>query len=97
QAAAGPALAGPVAALVDRLRSREPLDAALHAFAADLDDVSADLIVAALLLNSRAQGRQLHAVLSALARSARQELAVRLAVEAERRATRRGVRIVLVV
>lgn len=95
--AAAPALAGPLAVLVDRLRSREPLDAALHAFAADLDDVSADLVVAALLLNARAQGRQLHAVLSALARSARQEVAVRRAVEAERRSTRRGVRIVLVV
>lgn len=95
--AAAPSLAVPLAGLVDRLRSRESLEAALHAFAAELDDVSADLVVAALLLNSRAQGRQLHAVLSALARSARQELAMRRAVEAERRSTRRGVRIVLLV
>ena len=95
--AAAPVLAAPLAALVDRLRGREPLDVALQAFAADLDDVSGDLVVAALLLNSRAQGRQLHAVLSALAASARQELAMRRAVEAERRATRRGVRIVVAV
>ena len=95
--ASGPALAVPLAGLSDRLRSREPLESALHAFAADLDDVSADLVVAALVLNSRAQGRQLHAVLSALAQSARQELAMRRAVEAERRSTRRGVRIVLIV
>lgn len=95
--AAAPVLAEPLAGLVDRLRGREPLEGALHVFAADLDDVSADLVVAALLLNNRAQGRQLHAVLSALARSARQELAMRRAVEAERRSTRRGVRIVLVV
>ena len=95
--AAAPVLARPLASLIDRLRSREQLEPALHAFAADLDDVSADLVVAALLLNSRAQGRQLHAVLSALARSARQELAMRRAIEAERRSTRRGVRIVLVV
>jgi Flp pilus assembly protein TadB len=93
--AASPLLAGPLTGLVDRLRSREPLEAALYAFAAELDDVSADLVVASLLLNSRAQGRQLHAVLTALSRSARQELAIRRAVEAERRATRRGVRIVL--
>ena len=93
--AASPLLAGPLTGLVDRLRSREPLEAALYAFAEELDDVSADLVVAALLLNSRAQGRQLHAVLTALSRSARQELAIRRAVEAERRATRRGVRIVL--
>jgi hypothetical protein len=97
RAAAGASLEQPLTSLVERLRSREPLDSALHAFAADLDDVSADLVVAALLLNSGAQGRQLHAVLSALARSARQELTVRRAVEAERRSTRRGVRIVLVV
>jgi Flp pilus assembly protein TadB len=95
--AAAPALAVPLAGLVDRLRAREPLESALHAFAAEFDDVSGDLVVAALLLNSRAQGRQLHAVLSALARSARQELSMRRAVEAERRSTRRGVRIVLVV
>jgi hypothetical protein len=95
--AAAPSLAQPLAGLVDRLRSRESLDTALHVFAAELDDVSADLVVAALLLNSRAQGRQLHAVLTALARSARQELAMRRAVEAERRSTRRGVRIVLIV
>lgn len=95
--AAAPALAVPLAGLVDRLRAREPLEAALTAFAAELGDVSADLVVAALLLNSRAQGRQLHAVLSALARSARQELTVRRAVDAERRSTRRGVRIVLIV
>jgi len=95
--AAGPAVAAPLATLVDRLRSREPLEPALRAFAADLDDVTADLVVAALLLNSRAQGRQLHAVLSALARSARQELAMRRAVDAERRSIRRGVRIVVVI
>ena len=92
--AAAPVLATPLAGLVDRLRSRESLESALHAFATEMDDVAADLVVAALLLNSRAQGRRLHAVLSALARSARQELAMRRAVEAERRSTRRGVRIV---
>jgi hypothetical protein len=95
--ATAPVLVAPLAAMVDRLRGREPLDTALQSFAAELDDVSGDLVVAALLLNSRAQGRQLHAVLSALAASARQELAMRRAVEAERRSTRRGVRIVLVV
>lgn len=95
--AAATAIAGPLATLVDRLRSREPLELALRTFATELDDVAADLVVAALLLNSRAQGRQLHAVLSALARSARQELAVRRAVDAERRSTRRGVRIVVMV
>ncbi len=42
--------------LVDRLRVREPLPSALMKFADDLDDPSADLIIAALILNSRLRG-----------------------------------------
>ncbi len=93
-AAASPLIAPQLRTLAERLRAREPLEAALRGLAGELDDVSADLVLAALVLNARAQGRQLHAVLSALARSTRSELAVRRAVEAERRATRRGVQIV---
>ena len=66
-AAAPPPLRGPLGALVDRLRTREPLPDALHALADDLDDPGADLVVAALLLNARVQGRQLRAVLTAIA------------------------------
>ncbi len=95
--AAGAPLVPALTGLVDRLHAREPMDVALRAFAAELDDVSADLVVAALVLNARAQGRALHAVLSALAGSARAELAMRRAVDADRRATRRGVQIVLAV
>lgn len=94
---ASPLLAEPLGALADRLRAREPVEVALRAFADDLDDVSADLVVAALLLTSRAHGRQLTAVLTALASSARSELTVRRAIQADRRATRRGVQIVLAV
>ena len=96
-AAASPLLIPALTALVDRLHGREPLADALRGFADDLDDVTADLVVAALLLNANAQGRQLHAVLSSLATSTRAELAMRRAVQADRRATRRGVQIVLVV
>jgi Flp pilus assembly protein TadB len=96
-AAAAPAIRAELATLAERLAAREPLPAALLALAADLDDPGADLIVAALALNARAQGRQLRAVLSALADSVRAELADRRQVEAERRALRRGVRIVVVV
>lgn len=96
-AAASPDLVPVLNSLVERLRSREPLESALRAFADELDDASADLVVAALVLNVQAQGRALHAVLSALATSARAELAMRRAVEADRRATRRGVQIVLAV
>jgi Flp pilus assembly protein TadB len=96
-AAASPLLTPALATLTDRLRSREPLEEALRGYATDLDDVSADLVVAALLLNSRAQGRRLHAVLTALAVSVRAEVAMRRQIEADRAATRRGVQIVLAV
>lgn len=83
--------------LAERVAAREPLDAALRALGDDLDDGGADLVVAALLLNARAQGRALEAVLSALAASLRSELHVRRVVEAERRSTRRAVQIVVTV
>lgn len=94
-ATVNPLIRPQLAVLADRLAAREPLDAALQAFADDIDDTGADLVVAALLLNSRAQGRALHAVLSSLARSARSELTVRRSVEAERRSTRRAVQFVV--
>lgn len=95
--AAGPAIKPQVDALVDRLLNREPLTGALLRFADDLDDPGADLVVAALVLNLRAQGRQLRAVLSALARSSRAELEARRRIEADRRSVRRGVQVVVLV
>jgi Flp pilus assembly protein TadB len=83
--------------LSERLASRDGLEQALRALGDDLDDGGADLVVAALLLNSRAQGRALEAVLTALATSLRSELHVRRTVEAERRSTRRAVQIVVTV
>ena len=94
---AGPLLSAPLARLRDRLQAREPLEEALRHLADDLDDVTADLVVAALVLTSRAHGRRLNAVLTALAASTRAELVARRRIEAERRSTRRGVRIVLIV
>jgi Flp pilus assembly protein TadB len=92
-----PALRPAALALAERLAGREPLEAALRAFAAELADPAADLVVAALILNTRSQGRELHAVLSSLARSLRSELALRRGVEAERRSTRRAVQLVVAV
>ncbi|WP_033384877.1 type II secretion system F family protein [Sporichthya polymorpha] len=86
---------GEVERLVERLRAREPLPAALHRFAADLDDPSADLVVAALILNARLRGPGLRATLEALATSARDELDMRRRVDAGRRALRSGVRIIV--
>jgi Flp pilus assembly protein TadB len=95
--AAGPAISRPLGLLVDRLRTRQPLPRALHRFADDLDDPSADLVVAALILNSRLRGPGLRDLLGALAKSARAELDMRRRVAAARRSTRRSVRIVVVV
>lgn len=81
--------------LVDRLRIREPLPDALRAFAEDLDDPSADIICASLLLNSRLRGPGLRDVLGALAVSTREELDMRRRIEASRKSIRRSVRIVL--
>jgi Flp pilus assembly protein TadB len=83
--------------LVDRLRIREPLPDALMAFAEDIDDPSADVICAALVLNSRLRGPGLRDVLTALAVSAREELDLRRRIEASRKSTRRSVRIVLII
>jgi Flp pilus assembly protein TadB len=83
--------------LVDRLRIREPLPNALLAFAEDIDDPSADVICAALVLNARLRGPGLRDVLTALAISAREELDARRRIEASRKSVRRSVRIVLVI
>ncbi|MEX2292016.1 MAG: type II secretion system F family protein [Mycobacteriales bacterium] len=85
----------PLNLLVDRLRIREPLPDALLAFAEDLDDPSADTVVAALVLNARLRGPGLRDVLTALATSTREELDMRRRVEASRRSVRRSVRLIL--
>jgi Flp pilus assembly protein TadB len=92
---AAPSIRPALNLLVDRLRVREPLPDALSKFADDLDDASADIVVAALILNARLRGPGLRDVLTALADSARAELDVRRRVEASRRSTRRSVQIVV--
>jgi Flp pilus assembly protein TadB len=87
----------PLNLLVDRLRIREPLPDALLAFAEDLDDPSADTVVAALVLNARLRGPGLRDVLTALATSTREELDMRRRVEASRRSVRRSVRLILAI
>lgn len=93
--AASPTIAPQLYALSDRLRVRVPLPVALQRFADDLDDAGADLIIAALILNSRLRGPGLRQVLTSLATSARAELEMRSRVAAGRRATQRSVQIVV--
>jgi Flp pilus assembly protein TadB len=87
----------PLAKLVDRLHTRMPMHVALRRFADDLDDPSADMIIAALIINSRLRGPGLRALLGALADSVREELDMRRKVNAGRRSTRRSVQIVIAV
>jgi len=87
----------PLARLVDRLHTRVPMHAALRRFAEDLDDPSADMIIAALIINSRLRGPGLRDLLGALADSVREELDMRRKINADRRATRRSVQIVVIV
>jgi Flp pilus assembly protein TadB len=95
--AAHPAIKPQLRMLVDRLRVRTPLPTALHQFADELDDASADLIIATLILNSRLRGPGLRDVLTSLSESAREELDMRRRINAGRRSTRRSVQIVVLV
>jgi Flp pilus assembly protein TadB len=92
---AAPTLRGPLENLVDRLHTREPMPDALRRFADELADPSADLIIAALIINARLRGPGLRDLLGALSSSVREELDMRRKVSAERRATRRSVQIVV--
>ncbi|WP_128375968.1 type II secretion system F family protein [Streptomyces cavernae] len=95
--AAAPVLRPHLDALVDRLRARTPLPEALQQLADEIDDASADIIVAALILNARLRGPGLRQVLGALAKSAREEVDMRQRVMAQRASTRRSVQIVVAV
>lgn len=94
---AAPTIRGPLENLVDRLHTRVPMPEALRRFADELDDPGADLIVAALIINSRLRGPGLRDLLGALAGSVREELDMRRKVAAERRSTRRSVQIVVAI
>ncbi|WP_088284995.1 type II secretion system F family protein [Kineosporia sp. A_224] len=81
--------------LAGQIRARAPMDTALLGLAAELDDPSADLVCAALILNVRRRGDRLAEVLGGLAAAAREELDMRRRVSAGRAGLRRGVQIVI--
>lgn len=84
-----------VGALVARLRAGAKTQAALRAFADELADPSADLVVLALLLASRRRGAQLGSVLEGLASSVADEVVMRRRVEADRAKPRTTARLVM--
>ena len=87
-------IAAEVATLSARIAARTPTETALRRFADDLDDPTADLVVAALILASRRRGPGIAAALTAISDSVGEEVAARRRIEADRakpRATARAV------
>ncbi len=83
--------------LVGQLRSQLPLDRALLRLAEWLEDASADLVLAALILNAQRRGDGLKQVLSGLAVSAREELEMRRRVSKKRAGLRRSVQLIVLI
>ncbi|MDT9594881.1 type II secretion system protein [Nocardioides zeae] len=83
--------------LQGQLRARVPLALALDDFAAELDDRSADMVVAALKLSAQLRAEGLAPALSALAQSTRQELEMRRRIEEGRKKIRRTARHMMVI
>lgn len=86
-----------VTRLVARLRARWDTEAALRAFADELDDATGDLIAANLILGARRRGAGLASVLEGLAESVAADVRARRQVEADRakpRATARWVTLI---
>lgn len=94
---APPSIAAEVATLSARLAARTPTETALRRFADDLDDPTADLVVAALILASRRRGPGVAAALTAIADSVGEEVAARRRIEADRAKPRTTARAVTVI
>lgn len=93
--AAPPVLQAALQRLEGRLRVQIPLTQALAAFAEEFEDSSADLVVAALILNSKLRGPGLVATLTALATAAREEVDMRRRIEEGRKSLRRTALIIV--
>lgn len=88
--AAPPAILPSLQRMSRQLEARVPLPIALAQFADEFDDASSDLVIAALILNSRLRGPGLVATLTALAVAAREEIDMRRRVEEGRKGLRRA-------
>ncbi|MGH3828535.1 MAG: type II secretion system F family protein, partial [Pseudonocardiaceae bacterium] len=82
--------------LVMRIEGGEPLPGALRVLADELTDPTADLVLAALVLACEHPTRQLAALLGELATEAREQVFMRLRVEAGRARIRTSVRVIVV-
>lgn len=91
---APPALRIETAALAARIERGEPLGAALRTFADEVADPVADTVVAALVMAAERQARQLAALLGSLAEATREQVAMRLRIDAGRARVRTSVRVI---
>lgn len=82
--------------LANRLSGGVAMSTALRRFAAEVDDSSCDLVASALMLAATARTQKLADLLSALADSTREEVSMRLRIEAGRASARSSVRSVVV-
>ncbi|WP_319020073.1 type II secretion system F family protein [Streptomyces sp. C8S0] len=86
-----------LAGLAASVRAGRPLPDALRAFAEDVDDPLADVVVAALVMAAEQQGSQLGPLLGELADSVREQVAMRQRIDAGRASVRTGVRVTVTV
>jgi Flp pilus assembly protein TadB len=89
------ALRAEVQELAARVRRGDRLPDALRGFGEQVADPTCDLVVSALVLASEHQARQLADLLGELATEAREQVAMRLRVEAGRARTRTSVRVIV--
>lgn len=86
-----------VTELAERLRGGQRLPTALRAFAADLDDATGDLVVAALVMAAERHARRLAELLTSLATAARDEASLRMRIAASRARVRTSTRVITTV
>jgi tight adherence protein B len=86
-----------VTTLVARLRARWGTEAALRAFADDLDDATGDVVSASLILGARRRGAGLASVLESTAQSVADDVRARREIEADRTGPRSTARWVTII
>lgn len=91
---APPHLKPEIRSLSEKLLAGVALEPALRELGEEIADPSADLVIAALLMASRERAQRLGDLLGALALSIRDEVAMRLSIEASRTSSRTAVRMI---
>ncbi|USX56432.1 type II secretion system F family protein [Lentzea sp. HUAS12] len=86
---------GEVVALAARLENGERFVPSLRLLADEFADPTGDLVIAALVNAAEQQSRQLAELLGALAHTAREQVSMRMRVEAGRARTRTSVRVIV--